>query len=107
MPYAYITRSDKSGKKYKIITYGHDKKKIKTIHIGQAGASDFTQHRSEARKQLYINRHRANENWGKSGWNTAGFWAKWLLWNKTTLEASNQDIERKFGIKIISSPIQD
>ncbi len=31
---------------------------IKKVYFGQAGASDFTIHKDEARKQLYINRHK-------------------------------------------------
>ena len=43
-------KSDKQSKKYYIIT-NNDKK----VYFGQAGASDMTQHKNEARKILYIN----------------------------------------------------
>ena len=72
-------KSDKPNKKYYIIT-NNDKK----VYFGQAGASDFTHHKDEARKQRYINRHKNNEIWSKSGVDTAGFWSRWLLWNKPT-----------------------
>ena len=45
-------KSDKPDKKYYIIT--NDNKKV---YFGQAGASVFTLHKDEARKQRYINRH--------------------------------------------------
>ncbi len=41
--------SDKPNKKYYIIT---------NDYFGQAGYSDFTIHKDEARKQRYINRHK-------------------------------------------------
>ena len=62
-------------------------------------SSDFTIHKDEARKQRYINRHKnGNENWNKSGIDTAGFWSRWLLWNLPTIKTSYEDIKRKFNI---------
>ena len=86
-------KSDKPNKKYYIIT-NNDKK----VYFGQAGASDFTHHKDEARKQRYINRHKKNENWSKSGIDTAGFWSKWLLWHLPTIKESYTDIKRRFSI---------
>ena len=86
-------KSDKPNKKYYIIT--NDNKKV---YFGQAGASDMTIHKNEARKQLYINRHKNNENWNKSGMNSASFWSRWLLWNLPTISSSYQDIKKKFNI---------
>lgn len=87
------------GKKYTAIIYKGDDK-LKTVHFGQFGASDFTKHKNEKRKQLYIQRHEDNEKWGKEGITTSGFWAKHLLWNKPTIESSKKDIESRFGVKI-------
>ena len=89
----YPYKSDKPEKKYYIITESGKK-----IYFGQAGASDFTQHKDEARKQRYINRHRKNENRNKSGIDTAGFWSFWLLWNKPTIKASYGDIKKRFPV---------
>ena len=82
-------KSDKPDKKYYIITNSGRK-----IYFGAAGMSDFTKHKDEARKQRYINRH--SENWGKSGIDTAGFWSRWLLWNKPSIKESYDDIKRRF-----------
>ena len=71
-----ISKSDNKSKKYKSVIDGK-----KTVHFGQAGASDMTQHKDKARKQRYIDRHKKNENWGASGVKTPGFWAKNILWN--------------------------
>ena len=89
MLYYYPYKSDKPNKKYFIIT-----SKGKKIYFGAAGMSDFTIHKNEARKNLYINRHKKNENWNDK--DTAGFWSRWLLWHKPTIEASYQDIKKRF-----------
>ena len=37
-------------KKFKVIIFDENKKKIKTLHFGAEGYSDFTQHKDENRK---------------------------------------------------------
>jgi len=86
-------KSDKPGKKYYIITNSGKK-----VYFGQASASDFTHHRDEQRKQRYIDMHKSNETWSKSGIDTAGFWSRWLLWNKPTIKESYENIKNKFHI---------
>ena len=88
-----LTKSKKKDKKYDAVIDGK-----KTISFGQAGASDFTHHKDEQRKLRYINRHKNNENWNKSGIDTAGFWSKWLLWNLPTIKQSYDDIKKRFNI---------
>ncbi len=53
----------------------------KTIHFGATGYSDFTLHKDPERKQRYLKRHQNDPNTIQS----AGFWARNLLWNKDTL----------------------
>ena len=84
----YPYKSDKPDKKYYIITNSG-----RRVYFGAAGMSDFTIHKDEARKQRYINRHKNNENWTKSGIDTAGFWSRWYLWNKPTKQQSYNDIK--------------
>ena len=86
-------KSDKPNKKYYIITNNNKK-----VYFGQASASDFTLHKNEARKQLYINRHKNNENWTKSGIDTAGFWSRWILWHLPTIKESYNDIKRRYNL---------
>ena len=87
----YPYKSDKPDKKYYIITNSGRK-----VYFGAAGMSDFTIHKDEARKQRYINRHKNNENWTKSGIDTAGFWSRWYLWNKPTKQQSYNDIKARY-----------
>jgi len=77
--------------KYYIITESGKK-----VYFGASGYSDFTKHKDEERKQRYINRHRKNEDWTKSGIDTAGWWSRWLLWNKKTIKDSYEDIKKRF-----------
>ncbi len=93
MKYYYPYKSDRPDKKYYIIT-----KDNKRVYFGQASASDFTIHKDEARKQRYINRHEKNESKfrNKSGIDTPSFWALNLLWNKTTIKSSYEDIKKRF-----------
>ena len=96
---AVITVSDNPKKKYKVVITKGDKKK--TIHFGQAGASDYTQHKDTERKDRYLARHKKRENWKDPF--TASFWATNLLWNKPSLYASIKSIQDDYGIKIKSA----
>ena len=87
----YPYKSDKPDKKYYIITNSGRK-----VYFGQASASDFTLHKNEARKNLYINRHKNNENWTKSGIDTAGFWSFRYLWSYPTKQEAYKHIKAQF-----------
>ena len=84
-----IKPSSNPSKKYDAII--DDKK---TISFGQRGASDYTKHKDDERKQRYINRHKKNEQWDNI--NTAGFYSKNILWNKKTITESIRDTNNKF-----------
>ena len=88
IPY-YPYKSDKKDNKYFIITDSGKK-----VYFGASGYEDFTQHKDVLRKKAYIARHRKNEKWNDK--NTAGFWSRWLLWNKPTIEESYNFIKEKF-----------
>ena len=77
--------------------------RTKTIHFGAGGYADFTIHQDVARKDRYITRHKKKEKWSKSGFRTAGFYARWILWNKKTLSASIADANKRLpvGYKIV------
>ena len=73
------------------------------VSFGAKGYSDYTlapKEKADSKKNAYIARHRVNEDWTKSGIKTAGFWARWLLWNQRTIEGSIRDIEHRFGVRI-------
>ena len=84
-----IKRSNRKDKKFDAIIDGK-----KTVSFGAAGMSDYTKHKDAERKERYIARHKKNEDWSNP--KTAGFYAKNVLWNKTSLQASVADINKKF-----------
>ena len=86
-----ISKSNKSDKEFKAVIDGK-----KTIHFGSSAHSDCTKHKDPERKERYIDRHKKNEDWGKGGVDTAGFYSKHVLWNKPTLQASVNDLNKKF-----------
>jgi len=87
-----IKKSNKSGKK--LMAIFDDKK---TIHFGAEGMSDFTIHKDPKRKERYLKRHKAREDWNNPM--TAGALSRWILWNKPTLNASVEDYKRRFKLK--------
>ena len=86
-----LTKSKKLDKKYGARIDGS-----KTVSFGQKGASDFTKHKKSDRKERYTDIHKKNEDWIKSGAKSAGFYSKHVLWNKPTLKASIDDINKRF-----------
>jgi hypothetical protein len=84
-----IRKSTKKDKKFDAIVDGK-----KTVSFGAAGMSDYTKHKDDERKERYINRHKKKEDWSNP--KTAGFYARHILWNKTSLQASVADINKKF-----------
>ena len=84
-----IKKSDRKDKKYDAVIDGK-----KTVSFGATGYSDFTKHKDEERKERYIARHKVNQDW--RDYKTSGMWAKNILWNKSTIEASVRDTNKKF-----------
>jgi hypothetical protein len=91
-----LERSPIKGKKWRITTPSGKK-----ISFGQLGYEDYTTHKDRKRKQLYLKRNFPRQDWTAKGIDTAGFWARHLLWNLTTIDESIKSIERMFGIDIV------
>ena len=87
-----LQKSNKPDKKYMVMIDN------KTIHFGQAGASDYLHHQNHDRKNRYILRHQKREDW--QDFRTPGFWSRWLLWNKPNLVESIRNIEDEFNLNI-------
>lgn len=94
--YAKLSRSPQKVKKYKIVLYDADKKKVKTIHFGAENYENYTDHKDDRRKANYIQRHKAREDWTVP--DTAGSAARWILWHKDTIEASWRDYLNRFNL---------
>ena len=92
-----IEKGTAKNKKYKAIFYDDQGKKIKTVQFGSEGMSDFTIHKDKERKQRYLDRHKARENW--NDYMSAGALSRWILWNEPTLRASIADYKKRFKLK--------
>ena len=96
MPRYILQKSTRKDKKWMIFSPDD-----KVIHFGAEGFSDFTDHGDERRQALYLARHEKNENWTKAGIDTPGFWARWLLWSKPSLNEAIKYVNTKFDIHIV------
>jgi hypothetical protein len=68
----------------------------KTTHFGAIGYTDFTKSKDVQKKEAYLARHKARENWNDP--TTAGALSRWILWNEPTLAASIKDFKRRFKL---------
>jgi hypothetical protein len=92
-----LVKSPNPKKKWRVIF----KKNGKHVDFGQKGYSDFTIHKNLKRMRLYVHRHSGmGETWTLKGLKTAGFWSRWLLWSKHSLENAKKYIKSKFNIQV-------
>jgi hypothetical protein len=90
-----IKKSDKLTKKYDAVFYDEDNDKMKIVSFGQRGASDYTIHGDENRRNRYINRHWTDL---KSNDPTkAGYLSMFILWNDKNLNTSLRDYKRRYN----------
>ena len=91
--------------KFQVDLLNTETNRVKSVKFGASGMKDYTIYYKEdgkeiadERKRLYLARHKKREDWTKDGITTAGFWARWLLWNKPPLEKSLNYIIDKFQV---------
>jgi hypothetical protein len=89
-----IKKSTNPKKKYEAIFKIDDKNK--KVSFGASGYDDYTITKNKKQKELYINRHKKNENWENP--TSAGALSRFILWNKPTLNGSIKDFKQKFNI---------
>ena len=92
-----LSKSSRASKKYMVKYLNQTTGNVNTIHFGQAGASDYTLHKDDRRKENYQYRHIGDNI---TDLTKPGCWSWWLLWNLPTLDESIRDMERTFGIEI-------
>ena len=97
-----FNKSNRKNKKY-YVSFFKDTlrdpkgKKIKTVHFGDNRYEDFTIHKDNKRKELYLERHK-RENW--NNYMTAGSLSRYILWNKTTIKQSLNDYMKRFNLTL-------
>ena len=88
----YPYKSDKPDKKYYVVT-----KTGSRVYFGASGYEHYSDgHKDDKRKKAYISRHKKNEDWTKSGIDTAGWWSRWYLWEKPTKKEALEYIKSRF-----------
>lgn len=92
-----LAPSTTASKKYDVFAQRSGKR---IVSFGAKGYSDYTipTGNNEQKKVNYIKRHAVNEDW--TDLTKAGTWARFILWNKHTVEESAKDMERRFYIHI-------
>ena len=75
---------------YKIVSFG-------AIRPNGEPYEDYTMHKDDNRKRLYINRHQKREDF--DDYMTRGALSRWVLWNKKTLKKSIMDFAKRFNLK--------
>ena len=71
----------------------------RTVDFGASGYSDYTKHKNPLRMRAYVTRHSGGlERWGKNGIDTPGFWSRWYLWSRPSIQVSRRFMSKKFGI---------
>lgn len=72
------------------------------VNFGAKGYGDFTtwpDNIANKKRQLYIQRHSGmGEDWSKEGLLTAGFWSRWLLWERRDINDALANIRKRFDI---------
>lgn len=92
-----LKRSPNPKKKYRAIFLENGKH----VDFGARGYSDYTIHKDRNRMKRYLTRHSGmGENWSSTGKYTAGWWSRWLLWNKPTLQAAIASVSRRLRTRI-------
>ena len=86
-----IKNSSRKDKKYMLITPENKK-----FHFGAYGMSDYTIHKDDKRKQLYIARHNnSREDWAKIN---PGSLSRYILWEFTDLDKAIKKYGTRFKI---------
>ena len=98
----FLYKSTNPDKKFMIKHLNDATNRINTLHFGSSQYSDFTTTNNERSKQLYKLRH-LSDNLNDLSY--PGCWSWHLLWNKTTLEKSIIDMQKKFNINIITHSV--
>lgn len=90
-----IKKYDGSGNsRYTAVFSYHGKNK--KVNFGDRRYDNYTIHKNDERKRLYLLRHSKNEDWNNPM--TAGSLSRWILWNKKTLNESIDDYRKRFTL---------
>ena len=86
-----IYDSDKPNKRYVAIFSDG-----KIVYFSSPNYSNYTIHHDNQRKERYLKRHQKLERW--YDFQTPGALARWITWNKKTIEESIKDYKQRFNL---------
>lgn len=67
----------------------------KVVHFGQKGGQTYIDHKDKAKREAYLARHKAKENWDDPY--SAGALSRWLLWGDyTALDKNHTYFMKKY-----------
>jgi len=89
-----ITKSHKPTKKYDAHLLVDGSPRV--VPFGAKGYTDYTINKDPKRKALYLQRHKARENWNDPL--TPGFWSRWYLWEEPQAELAEKKLKARFGL---------
>ncbi len=93
--------TDNDGLKRLKAVYKFNDGRTKTVNFGMKGSKGtFADGASQEKKDAYIARHRAREDWTDKF--TAGFLSRWVLWGERTNQNIIKQLQSKTGIKNIT-----
>jgi hypothetical protein len=90
-----LTASPRAAKKFRVLLPDGSH-----VDFGARGYSDYTVHKDKQRMLRYLARHHGKENWTRTGVHTAGFWSRWILWSRPSLQSAVRETERVLRAKI-------
>lgn len=91
-----ITRANDGKHRLKAVFINQKSNERKTTLFGSKGSSTFIDHKDPEKKRNYIARHSKIEEWKDP--TAAGTLSRYILWNKSTLDASIKDFKSKFNV---------
>ena len=98
MKYAQLKKSSVQGKKYTLVFFDAERKKVKTINFGQKNADDFTKTGDKDQRDRYIDRH-SNSRENHNVPDTPASASRWILWgNSTSLSANYNAYLKRFNL---------
>ena len=85
-----IEKSNRRDKRY-MATFANGR----VVHFGMAGAENYTDHGDKEKRELYLKRHKAREDWQNPF--SAGSLSRYLTWgDSTSLEKNHQAFMKRF-----------
>lgn len=89
-----VKKSNRANKKYQAINLSNGQ----SVHFGHLDYEDYTMHKDPERRESYLKRHRAREDWRDLS--TPGAWSRHLLWSEPSIDGAAKRMQKRFNIDI-------